>query len=59
MLGGGVHMRLDARDLGLQCLDARLQLLDRYRVEVLAPERDERIVRLAREKVVQIHGANR
>ena len=59
MLGGGVHMRLDARDFSLQRFDSRLQLLDRQRVEVLASERNERIVGLAREEIVGIHGRNR
>jgi NADPH:quinone reductase len=55
---GPLHVRLDARDLRLQRLDPRVQLLDRDRVEVLLRERDERIVGLARKEVFQIHRAS-
>jgi NADPH:quinone reductase len=48
-------MPFDARDLRLQRLDARVKFLDRHRVEVLAAQRDERIVRLTREQIVEVH----
>ncbi len=59
MLGRAVHVRIDSRDFRLQRFDPRVELLDRHRVEVLAAERDERIVRLAREKIVEIHERSR
>ena len=52
---GALHVRFDAGDFGLQRLDPLLQLLDRHRVEVLPGERDQRIVRLAREEVLEVH----
>lgn len=48
-------MRLYAGDLGFECFDALLQLIDRKRVQILLCKRDERVVGLAREEVVQIH----
>jgi hypothetical protein len=52
-------MGFDAGDLGLQRRDALLQFLDRHRIEILLAKLDERIARLAREEVVQIHALNR
>ena len=52
---GALHVRFDARDLGLQQLDPLLQLVDRHRIEVLLAESDQGIVRLAREEVFQVH----
>ena len=59
MPGGGIHVRFDAGDLRLQDFDPLLEFLDRHRVEVLPAERDERVVGLAREEIVGIHGRNR
>ena len=59
MLGCGVHVRFDAGDLRPQDFDPLLQFLDRQRIEVLPAERDERIVGLAGEEIVGIHGRNR
>jgi hypothetical protein len=56
---GALHMGFDAGDLGFEGFDALLQLLDRQRVEVLLAQRDQRVVRLAREEVVQIHDPKR
>lgn len=53
---GALHVGFDAGDLGLEAFDPRLQLLDRHGVEVLLCKSDERVVGLAWEKVVQIHG---
>ena len=50
------HVRLNPRDLGLERLDTSLQLLNRDGIEVLLCKSDERIVGLAWEEVVQIHG---
>ena len=50
-----LHVRFDARDLGLQGLDPRLQLLDRHRVEVLPGKRDQRIFGLAWEEFFEVH----
>jgi NADPH2:quinone reductase len=52
---GAVHVRLDAGDLGLQALDARLQFVDRERIEVLLAERDQGVVGLAREQLFEVH----
>ena len=49
-------MRLDAGDLGLQRLDTRMQLLNGDGIEVLPANLGQRIARLVREKVVEIHG---
>jgi len=54
-----LHMRFDARDLGLEGLDTLLQFLDRHRVEVLPAKLYERVAGLAREKVFEVHGRNR
>jgi hypothetical protein len=56
---GALHMGFDPGDLGFEPFDALLQLLDRQRVEVLLAQRDQRVVRLAREKLVQIHDPKR
>ena len=48
-------MRFDARDFRLQRLDAGVKLLDRHGIEVLAAKGNERIVRLAREQIVEVH----
>ena len=61
VLGGGpmsldaLDVRLDARDLGFQRVDPLLELVDRDRIEVLAPERDQRVVGLARKEVFEVH----
>ena len=51
-----LHVRLDAPDFVFQRIDSGVQLLDRHRIEVLLSERNERIVGLAREQLIQIHG---
>lgn len=56
MLAGAIHMGLDAADFELERRDASLELLDREGIEVLLAERNERIVGLAGEEVVKIHG---
>lgn len=53
---GAAHVRLDARDLGPERGDPRVELVDRHRIEVLLGKLDQRIARFAREKFVQIHG---
>ena len=50
------HVVLDPRDFNVQRLDPGLELLDRHRVEILLGKGDQRVVGLAREKLVQIHG---
>ena len=50
-----LDVRFDPGDLRLQCLDPLVELVDRHRVEVLAGERDERVVGLAREQFVEVH----
>jgi len=49
---------LDTRDLRLQGLDPLVELRDRYRVEVLLAQCDERVVRLARKELFEVHGVN-
>ena len=51
-----LHVVLDAGDFNVERLDARLQLLDRQGIEILFRKRHERVVGLAWEKLVQIHG---
>ena len=51
-----LDMRFDPRDLHLERLDPLLQLLDRDGIEVLLRKRDQRVVGLAREKLVEVHG---
>ena len=50
-----LHVRLNPRDLRLQGLDPLLELRDRHRIEVLLAECDERVIRLAREKFLEVH----
>ncbi len=50
-----LDMLFDPRDLLFQGLDSRLEFVDRQRVEVLFLHRLDRIVRLARKEIVQIH----
>ena len=52
---GPLHMGFDPRYLNLERADARLELLDRHRIEILLGELDERVARLAWEEFVQIH----
>ena len=49
-------MRFNPGDLGLQGLNPLLQLVDRHRFEVLLGKIHQRIARLAREEVVEVHG---
>ena len=51
-----LHVAFDAVDFNFEGFNPRLELLDRHRVEVLLRKRDQRIVGLAREEFVQIHG---
>jgi hypothetical protein len=44
-----LHVAFDPRDLGLQSLDSLYKLFDRQRIQVLAGQRHQRIVGLARE----------
>jgi len=50
------HVVFDAGDFNLERFDAGAKLLDGQGIEVLLGECDQRIVGLAREEVVQIHG---
>ncbi len=50
-----LHVAFDPGNFNFERLNPRIKLLDRHRIEVLLGERNERIVGLAREKVVQIH----
>jgi hypothetical protein len=50
-----LHVRFDPRDLGLECLDPVLELIDRHGIEVLLREGNQRVVRLAWEELVEVH----
>jgi hypothetical protein len=50
-----LHVILDPRDLGLQGLDTFRELLDRKRIEVLPTERNQGVVWLVWEEIVQVH----
>ena len=50
-----LHVVFDPGNFNFHRLDPRIQFLDRHRIEVLFRKRDERIIGLAWEKVVQIH----
>jgi len=52
---GAVHMCLDPSDFGLQRLDPLLELVDREWIEVLLAERDQGVVGLVREQLVEVH----
>ena len=49
-------MRFDPRNLGFERFDTLLELVDAERVEILAAELDQRVARLRREEVVDVHG---
>ena len=46
----------DPGDFNFERLDARFELIDRHRIEVLLCKGDQRVVRLGREEVVEVHG---
>jgi NADPH:quinone reductase len=52
----GSDFRAHPLDLRFERLDPGVKLVDRERIEVLPPEQDERIVGLAWEELVQVHG---
>ena len=58
MVNGALHMVPDAGDFTLQRGDARLQLADRQRIEVLFYQEREGLVG-PRQILVGIHGGNR
>lgn len=61
LVGGGamglnaVDVSFDASDLGLQSFDPGVQLIDRDGVEILLCKLDQRVARLARKEIVQVH----
>jgi len=55
MVNGALGMFTDALDLGFERGDARVQLLDRKGIEILAAERDEGIVGTSGQEIVCIH----
>jgi len=59
MVNGACPMALYSRDFFFQRGDARVELLDRQWVEVLARELRQRIVAPKRQILVGIHGAKR
>jgi len=56
MLVDRLHMRLDPRDLAAKSLDSLGKLVLGKGAEVLPGDFDQRIGRLAREKIVDVHG---
>jgi putative PIG3 family NAD(P)H quinone oxidoreductase len=59
VLLGTLHVCLDAGDLCLEGSDASVKLCNRNGVEILFGKGDQRVVGLAREQIVKIHGPNR
>jgi hypothetical protein len=59
MINCGLQLLSDAGDLCFQSRDARGQFLDRKRIEILAAERDERVVGAAGQDFVRIHVVQR
>ena len=58
MVNGALFMLVNARDLTLQRGDARVELGDRQRIEVLLHQERERVAG-ARQILVGIHARNR
>jgi hypothetical protein len=56
MINCGLDLSSDTGDLGLEGFDTRMQLFDRKGVEILAAERDERVVGAAGKDFFRIHG---
>lgn len=56
MLNGAFSLSSDARDLGLQRVDPRLQFLDREGIEILTRQRGDGIVGAFGQEIVLIHG---
>jgi len=59
MVNGRFNFLACSGDLGLECGDAAMQFFDGPGIEILAPERGQRIVRALREKFVQVHNTQR
>ena len=53
---GAVHVRFHAGDLGLKGFDARKEFIDRDGIEILLSKLDQRVARLARKEIFQVHG---
>lgn len=58
MVNGALDFLLDPGDLGFQRGDARLKLLDRKWIEILATERGDRIVDALGQEIFRIHPPN-
>ena len=56
MLLGTLHMRFDAGNLRLESGDAGVKLFHGNGVEILFGKGNQRVVRLAWEQIVEIHG---
>ena len=54
-----IDMGLYAGDLGLQGLDPGVKLVDRNGVEILFCKLSQRVARLAREEILEVHQPNR
>lgn len=58
MINGMLNFLSDAFDFRLQCGDARVQLIDGKRIEILPREQPDRIVSLAGQIVFHMHDAD-
>ena len=56
MVNRGVDLRPHPNDLGFERFYAGVELVDRQRIQILPTKQDQRIVRLAWEELVQVHG---
>lgn len=56
MVNRGIDLGADPNDLGLQRFDACVELVDRERIQILPSEQGQRVVGLAWEELVQVHG---
>ncbi len=54
-----LDVRLDAGDFRFESFDPRLELVDGHGVQVLLCKLSERVARLAREEVLEVHEGQR
>ena len=59
MVNGAVDSCASADDFRLQYLYARIQFVDRERIEILLGKRDERVAGCLGKEVFQVHKADR
>ena len=59
MVNGVVDLSATSRDLGVERVDAFLQLVDRQRIEILSGKLGDQIARAAGKAVVGFHAGKR